>query len=222
MSLPEHPGPAGQSRQPASAPPHPAPVAAAEAAAVVLPDLTVMFADLGGSSALYHRLGDGAAFALVRRHLGVLRQGVLGAGGTVVKTIGDAVMAVFPEAAAAMRAALAALAETERQPLAPPGIAPLRLKIGIHRGPVIAAALEAGPDFFGHTVNVAARLCSLAGAGGICLGAEAGEAAGAAGLLAGLEVDPASAPLAGLEGPPIAVLRLRLPSPGALGRGAAA
>ena len=48
-------------------------------------DLTVMFTDLGGSTALYARLGDRDAFALVRRHFAGLRAGVLGAGGTVVK-----------------------------------------------------------------------------------------------------------------------------------------
>ncbi len=117
----------------------PPPLPGAAVAATVLRDVTVMFTDLGGSTALYDRLGDHAAFALVRRHFAALRAGVLGAGGMVVKTIGDAVMAVFPEPAAAVRTALAALDEADP---------PLRLKVGIHRGPAIAAALDEGrPDY---------------------------------------------------------------------------
>lgn len=184
-------------------------------AATVLPDVTVMFTDLGGSTALYSRLGDHAAFALVRRHFADLRAGVRGAGGTVVKTIGDAVMAVFPEPAPAVRVALAALGAVGP---------PLLLKVGVHRGPVIAAALDEGcPDYFGQTVNVAARLRGLAGPdGGLCLTREVWEAAGVPGLLASLPVATEAVQLAGVGGPPLAVFRIGLPTAPSVGGVAAA
>ncbi len=180
----------------------------AAAATTMLRDLTVMFTDLGGSTSLYGRLGDRAAFALVRRHFAVLRVGVLGAGGTVVKMIGDAVMAVFPEPAAAVRTALAALGGADP---------PLRLKVGIHRGPAIAAALDEGRDYFGQTVNIAARLRGLAGpGGGLCLTREVWLAPGVREVLAGLPVAAEASRLAGVDRPPLPVFRLGLlPEPSA-------
>ncbi len=194
----------------------PLPGAAPDAgAATVLPDVTVLFTDLGGSTALYGRLGDREAFALVRRHFAALRAGVRGVGGTVVKTIGDAVMAVFPEPAAAVRTALAALDGADP---------PLCLKVGVHRGPAIAAALDEGrPDYFGLTVNVAARLRGLAGpGGGLCLTREVREAPGVRGLLAGLPIEAEAARIAGVDGPPLLVFRLGLPAPPSAGGAAAA
>lgn len=194
----------------------------APATTSVVPDLTVVFTDLGGSSALYHSLGDGAAFALVRHHFAVLRRAVQEAGGTVVKTIGDAVMAVFPHPLPALRAAVAALREAERPMPGAETVPPLPLKVGIQRGPVIAAMLENGVDYFGHTVNVAARLRGLAGAGGICMEAALARGEGMHALLTGLAVEAENARLPGLEGPELALLRLRLPPSQALPCGAAA
>ena len=59
-------------------------------------NLTILFTDLMGSTALYARVGDFAAFDLVRHHFSVLLTAVSAEGGAVVKTIGDAVMATFP------------------------------------------------------------------------------------------------------------------------------
>jgi len=68
--------------------------------------LTFLFTDLKGSTELYQRVGDLAAFDLVRAHFGVLNEIVAGEAGAVVKTIGDAVMATFPTPDRAMAAAL--------------------------------------------------------------------------------------------------------------------
>src|SRR5579859_2526772 len=122
--------------------------------------LTFLFTDLKGSTALYERVGDLAAFDLVRAHFRALLEIIASEKGAVVKTIGDAVMATFvkPEHAIAaglrMRAAMDAL-NVER------GTDDLVVKIGIHEGPCLAVMLNERQDYFGQTVNIAARVQSL-------------------------------------------------------------
>jgi len=123
--------------------------------------LTFLFTDLKGSTALYERVGDLAAFDLVRAHFHALLSIIASEKGAVVKTIGDAVMATFvkPEHAIAaglkMRAAMDAL-NAER------GTDDLVVKIGIHEGPCLAVMLNERQDYFGQTVNIAARVQGLA------------------------------------------------------------
>jgi len=122
--------------------------------------LTFLFTDLKGSTALYERVGDLAAFDLVRAHFHALLEIISSEKGAVVKTIGDAVMATFnqPEHAMAaslrMRAAMAALNLAR-------GTEDLIVKIGIHEGPCLAVMLNERQDYFGQTVNIAARVQSL-------------------------------------------------------------
>jgi len=120
--------------------------------------LAVLFTDLRGSTRLYREIGDAVAFGHVMNHFDVLREAIAAAGGALVKTIGDAVMAVFLRPVSAMRAMLRA-----QQLLASPpeGKQPLRLKVGIHYGPCIAVTLNDRLDYFGSTVNIAARLEGL-------------------------------------------------------------
>lgn len=117
-------------------------------------NVTILFTDLCGSTQLYRELGDATAFGRVRDHFAVLTRHVDDHGGAVVKTIGDAVMAVFPEPASAVRAVLAAQADLD---------APLTLKAGLHHGPCLAVTLNDRLDYFGTTVNLAARLESRSG-----------------------------------------------------------
>lgn len=123
--------------------------------------LTFLFTDLRGSTELYERVGDLAAFDLVKAHFGVLNEIVGAEAGAVVKTIGDAVMATFPTpdralvAAMRMRDAMLRL-NKER------GSEDLLLKIGIHEGPCIAVSLNERQDYFGQTVNIASRVQHLA------------------------------------------------------------
>ena len=58
-------------------------------------DITILFTDLKGSTALYERIGDLKAFSLVHRHFDSLEQVINNHNGAIVKTIGDAVMATF-------------------------------------------------------------------------------------------------------------------------------
>ncbi|MGA0598047.1 adenylate/guanylate cyclase domain-containing protein [Enterovirga sp. CN4-39] len=123
--------------------------------------LTFLFTDLKGSTELYERVGDLAAYDIVRSHFAVLHDIVGEEAGAVVKTIGDAVMATFPTpdravaAALRMRDAMAAL-NRER------GSEDLLLKIGMHEGPCLAVSLNDRQDFFGQTVNIASRVQNLA------------------------------------------------------------
>ena len=122
--------------------------------------LTFLFTDLKGSTALYERVGDLAAFDLVRAHFQALLEIISSEKGAVVKTIGDAVMATFirPEhaiiAGLRMRAAMDAL-NAQR------GTSDLVVKIGIHEGPCLAVMLNERQDYFGQTVNIAARVQGL-------------------------------------------------------------
>jgi class 3 adenylate cyclase len=124
--------------------------------------LTFLFTDLRGSTALYHRVGDLAAYELVRRHFDALTKVTAAWGGAIVKTIGDAVMATFPTPDRAVAAALA-MREIMGKLNEECGREDLLLKIGIHEGPCLAVMLNERPDYFGHTVNVAARVQALAG-----------------------------------------------------------
>lgn len=124
-------------------------------------DCAIVFADVSGSTALYELLGDERAFALIERCLDTMGACTRQGGGRVVKTIGDAVMAVFPaaeDAAAAATEMQLAVARTGSETGTP-----LSLRIGLNFGPVVAQ----GEDVFGDAVNLAARLCDLASRGQI-------------------------------------------------------
>lgn len=122
-------------------------------------ECAVLFADVAGSTALYEVLGDERAFSLVDRCLAVMGDCTAQAGGRVVKTIGDAVMAVFPDPDAAAGAAIAMQEGVDQ--LGPQEGVRLRLRIGFHHGPVV----EREGDVFGDTVNLASRLGDLASKG---------------------------------------------------------
>jgi len=117
--------------------------------------LTVLFTDLKDSTRLYREVGDATAFGRVMNHFDVLKQAIADEDGALVKTIGDAVMAVFRHPAGALRAMLHA---QQRLTSPPPGMQPLTLKAGLHVGPCIAVTLNERLDYFGSTVNMAARL----------------------------------------------------------------
>jgi class 3 adenylate cyclase len=123
--------------------------------------LTFLFTDLKGSTELYERVGDLVAFDLVKAHFQVLNEIVAAEAGAVVKTIGDAVMATFPTPDRAVAAALR-MREAMRKLNTERGSEDLLLKIGIHEGPCLAVVLNDHQDYFGQTVNVAARVQGLA------------------------------------------------------------
>lgn len=120
--------------------------------------LAFVFTDLKGSTALYERIGDSRAFSLVRDHFDIMAELVREHGGAIVKTIGDAIMATFLSSAAATRFAFALHRRFARYNSAHHASGDIVVKVGIHRGPCIAVTLNERLDYFGRTVNAAARI----------------------------------------------------------------
>jgi class 3 adenylate cyclase len=170
-------------------------------------DIALLFTDLKGSTALYDRIGDLNAFALVQQHFDRLQHVTVRHKGAIIKTIGDAVMAAFLEPADAVRAAIDMRQEIASFNRGQPN-KELILKIGIHKGAAIAVTLNDRLDYFGQTVNIAARVQDLADADEIYLSQDVYEAVDVPSALAGHVVDQKIATLRGVH-QEIAVFRVR-------------
>lgn len=118
---------------------------------------TILFTDLKNSTQMYEDIGDALSFSLVRDHFTVMDGAIDAHGGAIVKTIGDAVMAVFDDPVAALRSAFRMQRDLQAFNAAS-GRPPLTLKVGLHSGPGIAVTLNDRLDYFGTTVNMAARV----------------------------------------------------------------
>jgi adenylate cyclase len=116
----------------------------------------VLFADVSGSTKLYEAVGDAAAHAAIDQCVKLLATITLRNGGRVVKTIGDEVMSVFPDASSGGRSAIHMQAELNDMP--PVGSVRLGVRVGLHFGPLV----HREGDVFGDTVNLSARLTELA------------------------------------------------------------
>jgi adenylate cyclase len=123
-------------------------------------EVTIAFTDLAGFSSWALEAGDAEAVRLLREVSAATEPPVKERGGEVVKRLGDGMMAVFPDPAAALGAVLAA--QTAVSALGADGYQP-ELRAGIHTG----RAQRVGGDYFGVDVNVAARIAEQAGAGEI-------------------------------------------------------
>ncbi len=176
---------------------------------VAIASVALMFTDLAGSTALYRRVGDARAYHLVREHFSVLTEAVRAQDGGVVKTIGDAVMAAFADPAAALRAALAIEAGIARlnTSLELGRSDGLVVKIGLHVGPCIVVTLNERLDYFGSTVNLAARLGHAARGGEIVVSTELAADPGVADVLAQRPMTRDLLEVRGFESP-VACLRL--------------
>ncbi len=135
---------------------------------IAIESVTLMFTDLAGSTSLYERIGDGPAYQMVRDHFAFLADAVRRNNGTIVKTIGDAVMAAFSDPADGVRAALQ-VQDSLREFNDTQGSEPLTIKIGLHSGPCIAVIMNDRLDYFGSIANTAARLQGQSRGGDIVL-----------------------------------------------------
>lgn len=117
--------------------------------------LTVLFADITGSTTLFEKSGDARAKQLIDRSFALLIAKIEETRGTLVKTIGDEVMAWFGSADDAIQAAVDMQRAHEHEPL--------KIRVGLHFGPVIRDK----KDLFGDTVNTASRLTKWAAVGEI-------------------------------------------------------
>ncbi len=117
---------------------------------------TILFTDIVGSTELTQRLGDRAAMEIVDVHDRLVRAALAQTGGREVKHLGDGLMGVFVSAADAVRCAVEAHAALRAA--ADGNVEPVRIRVGAAAGQPI----ERNGDFFGSTVQLAARLCMQA------------------------------------------------------------
>jgi class 3 adenylate cyclase len=160
-------------------------------------DITFLFTDLKGSTALYDQIGDPQAYFLVRQHFDTLGHVIQGHAGAIVKTIGDAVMAAFMNPLDATRAALEMLRDIEafNRNISDK----LVLKIGIHSGHSIVVNLNDRLDYFGQTVNIASRIQGLADAGEIYISQDVYSHPGVQEVLAGCRILPEQVAVKGVS-----------------------
>jgi class 3 adenylate cyclase len=166
---------------------------------LVVRNLALLFTDLQGSTALYERIGDLKAFDLVRLHFGHLREVIAANSGALVKTIGDAVMASFVDPLDALRAALEMRARIARFN-EESGANLIAIKIGLHAGACLAVTLNDRLDYFGQTVNIAARVQGLADADEILVTDDVLGHSGAVDLLGGVPAEASEVELRGVAG----------------------
>ena len=139
-------------------------------------DMTYLFTDLKQSTPLYESVGDVNAYFLVRQHFEILNKIIREQSGTIIKTIGDAVMAGFERPQDAVRASIEMIEELSR--FNRTASRPLGLKVGVHRGRAIAVTLNDRIDYFGQDMNIAARVQGLADVNEVCISATVMEAPG--------------------------------------------
>ncbi len=135
---------------------------------------TLLFTDVVGSTAFYESQGDPTAFVEIKKHFDEVFALIAKHNGAVIKTIGDAVMATFLEPLDAVQCSAAI-----HHAFGPArSTCPIRLRISLNTGPCIAVRLNATMDFFGGTVNVAAKLQALAETWQVAMSAATYHAAG--------------------------------------------
>ncbi len=116
--------------------------------------VTILFSDIKGSTAYFEKFGDAQGLAMVQRHNAMMFPVIEECGGRVVKTIGDAIMAVFVEPKGAVKGAIAMQRSLEGDRIGRPFEEHIHIKVGLHTGPCIVT----DRDVYGDVVNVASRV----------------------------------------------------------------
>ncbi len=174
----------------------------------------LFFSDLTGSTALYSGVGDASAFRLVQDHFDVVIGLVEANKGTLVKTIGDAVMAVFADEVDGVAASVAILRAFEEFRAADSVRQRTHIKLGVFGGPCYVVTANKILDYFGQTVNMAARLQGEAASGELVIEGELADRAIRQGRLEPeLVRERYRAKLKGIE-EPVEVARIRVGSAG--------
>jgi class 3 adenylate cyclase len=150
--------------------------------------VALLFTDLTDSTALYHNVGDAKAFKVVQEHFDVLSAIIARHRGTIVKTIGDAVMAAFVEERDALDAAFAMHRAFPAFRAGNPDASRTFLKVGVFAGPCYVVTANGLLDYFGQTVNIAARLQGASGAGEVVIDGSFADEAARSGWLSGFSI----------------------------------
>jgi len=151
--------------------------------------VALLFTDLTDSTALYHSVGDAKAFKVVQQHFDVLSAIIATHRGTIVKTIGDAVMAAFVEERDALDASFAMHRAFPAFRAGNSDAARTFLKIGVFAGPCYVVTANGILDYFGQTVNIAARLQGASGPGEVVIDGLFADEAESAGWLSGFAIN---------------------------------
>jgi class 3 adenylate cyclase len=169
---------------------------------VQVDNVVLLFTDIRASASLYDTLGDAAAYARVREHFATLAGCIRGHRGAVVKTIGDAVMAVFPDPGDGFRCAQA-IQQSFAQRRPEPGSAgtSLTVKVGLHLGPCLTVNWNGILDYFGSTANLTARLVSLAHGGDVVMSRAFAEDPAVAPLLSAMPTESHASEVKGFARP---------------------
>ena len=130
-------------------------------------EVAILFADVVGSTQLYDKFGDTKASETVAACLDVMKESTNQFNGTVIKTIGDEVMATFPEVDDAMSAAIMMQTQITADNKKEDRI-PVSIRIGCHFGPVV----QEQNDISGAAVHTANRMTSQAKARQVVISAE--------------------------------------------------
>ena len=156
--------------------------------------VTLLVTDLERADRLYEELGDARAFVAIDEHFRLLEGCIHREGGTLIKTVGEGVVAAFEDPAAAVRAGL----DLPTVLMGQEATRGLRLRVAIHRGRALAATRDDHLDYFGATACQAAELLRRADGGELLLTRAVATDPGVAALLRerGLqgEVIPADPP----------------------------
>ncbi|HEY0828301.1 MAG TPA: adenylate/guanylate cyclase domain-containing protein [Bacilli bacterium] len=167
-------------------------------------NVTFMFTDLLGSTSFYEHVGDAPAYGQVRQHFDYMAQWIQLNNGTIVKNIGDAVMAVFEKPEDGIKAALEIQQHIDQFNATSVNASqdePLVLKIGLHHGSAISVNSDNRMDYFGRNVNIAARVQGLSKGNDVMISGDCMARTGVAELIAGMNVSaqPFEASLRGIE-----------------------
>ncbi|MDH3761445.1 MAG: adenylate/guanylate cyclase domain-containing protein [Gammaproteobacteria bacterium] len=172
---------------------------------VSIRNIAFVFTDLVGSSDLFSRIGDAAAYQLVREHFAEVGEIIRRHQGSIVKTMGDGVHAAFLSPDDALRASI------EMQ-LAMPGFnrrfdaGEVSIRIGLHAGNSIAVTLNNRLDYYGEAVNLAARLEGQGQAGDIIMSKAFSGDPAVSDILSAYEQQPQDLSLKGFSDPVAACL----------------
>ncbi len=174
---------------------------------VQIDSITLMFTDLKGSTALYERIGDPQAYAVVREHYAIIGQAVRRHDGCIVKTIGDAVMGAFNDPGDAFRCGVQLQHDFDAFNNVS-GREPVVIKLGFHMGRCISVTLNDRLDYYGSAANLAARLESQSQGGDMVLSLAFANDPAVAALLSGIQTVREEATFKGFD-QPVPYVRIR-------------
>ena len=167
---------------------------------VSIRNISFLFSDLIGSATLFERLGDAQAYRMVREHFAELSEIVRRHHGSIVKTVGDGIHAVFSQPEDALQAALdmqQSIPEFNRRN----DLSDVSVRIGLHAGSSIAVTLNQQLDYYGETVNLTARLEGQGDAGDIVMSASFSDDAVCAAILQPHKPEQCEVTLKGFRNP---------------------